>query len=190
MLLHFAATISNNLGKSLTTSSGGNANYHDMGSGEISPLRALSPGLVFDTTTQDYMYFLCYYGYKNQVIRQLSGTNFSCPANPSADLISNVNYPSISIAHLDSRHRGSVTVTRTVINVGPSNSTYIASVDTPAGFVVTVSPSKLVFAKRGMKASYEVKFDARGANKGYGFGSVNWSDGAHLVRTAFAVNVV
>lgn len=145
---------------------------------------------MFETTTQDYLYFMCYYGYKNQVIRTLSGIKFSCPSNVSANLISNVNYPSISIAHLDSGRQSEMTVSRTVINVGQSNLTYTATVDAPAGLVVTVSPSKLVFAKRGMKASYEVKFSARGANKGYAYGSLTWSDGAHLVRTVFAVNVV
>lgn len=160
-----------------------------MGSGEISPLRALSPGLVFETTTQHYLQFLCYYGYKDQVIRKLLGTNFSCSGKTSANLISNINYPSISIARLDGNRSAQTTVSRTVINVGPSNSTYTATVDAPAGFLVSVLPNKLVFAKRGVKASYKVKFDVRNANKGYGFGSVNWSDGAHLVRTVFAVNV-
>lgn len=191
MLFHLAATVTNNLGQPLTTSSGGKANYHDTGSGEIIPLRALSPGLVFETTTQDYLYFMCYYGYKDQVIRQLSLTNFSCPAaSISPRLISNMNYPSISIASLDSKRRPVMTVIRTATNVGPSTSTYTATVDAPAGMVVAVSPSSLSFAKRGAKATYEVKFDARGANKGYGFGSVTWSDGAHFVRTVFAVNVV
>lgn len=183
------ATTMNNQEVPLTTHRGLKANYHDMGSGEISPLRAMSPGLVFETSTQDYLYFLCHYGYKDQAIRSISGTKFSCPPSPAADLVSDLNYPSISVARLDGK-RGTTTVSRTVTNVGPHNSTYTASVDAPAGLAVAVSPARLFFGARGGKATYEVKFLARNANKGYGYGAITWSDGAHSVRTVFAVNVV
>ncbi|RWW17471.1 hypothetical protein GW17_00018595 [Ensete ventricosum] len=109
-----------------------------MGAGEISPLRALSPDLGFETTTEDYLHFLCYYGYKDQIIRSISMTSFSCPHNASPDLISNVNYPSISIAKLGGKQTAR-TVSRTVTNVGPQNSTYTATVDAPTGFMVKVS---------------------------------------------------
>ncbi|RRT70578.1 hypothetical protein BHE74_00004575 [Ensete ventricosum] len=160
-----------------------------MGAGEISPLRALSPGLVYETTTQDYLHFLCYYGYKNQIIRSIAGTSFSCPSNASPDLISNLNYPSTSIAKLGGKQTER-TVSRTVTNVGPPNSTYTATVDAPSGLIVKVSPERLVFTKRWMKATYQVNFDAKNASKGYGYGSITWSDGAHSVRTVFAVNVM
>ncbi|RRT39467.1 hypothetical protein B296_00059106 [Ensete ventricosum] len=184
------ATTTNNLGKPLTSNSGANASFHDMGAGEISPLRALSPGLVFETTTEDYLRFLCYYGYKEQVIRSvITGTNFSCPSDPAQDLISNINYPSISIAKLEGKQTV-VKVSRTVTNVGPANSTYTAAVDAPSGIVVKVSPERLAFTKRWMKASYEVSFDATDATRGYGYGSITWSDGAHTVRNGFAVKVM
>lgn len=153
----------------------------------MSPLRALSPGLVFETTTEDYLLFLCRYGYKDQAVRSISGSNFSCPYNAaSPDLISDINYPSISIARLESKQ----TVSRTVTNIGPPNATYTAAVDAPAGVMVKVSPARLVFSRRGVKASYEVTFEAKGASKGYGYGSITWSDGAHTVHTVFAVNCV
>ncbi|KAI0498222.1 hypothetical protein KFK09_021463 [Dendrobium nobile] len=185
------AKTTNNLRKTLTTSSGANANYHDMGAGEISPLSALSPGLVFDTKTEDYLYFLCYYGYKNEVIRSLVGNRkFNCPPNLSTDLISELNYPSISIATLDKAFGGVRTVQRSVINVGPANCTYVVQVDAPRGLSVNIWPEKLFFERRGMKASYQVTFDGKNAGKGYCFGSLTWSDGAHLVRTVFAINVI
>ncbi|PKA61855.1 Subtilisin-like protease [Apostasia shenzhenica] len=185
------ATITNNLGKKLTTSSGANATYHDTGAGEISPLRALSPGLVFETTTEDYLYFLCYYGYKDGVIRSITGNNrFSCPPDPSSDLISELNYPSISVGKIDRGYGGVRTVHRTVVNVGPANSTYVAEVEVASGLEVKVSPEKLVFARRGTRATYQITFDGRRAEKGYRFGSLTWSDGAHSVRTVFAVNIV
>ncbi|XP_062196653.1 CO(2)-response secreted protease-like [Phragmites australis] len=188
------ATTTNNLGRPLASSTGAAATGHDMGAGEMSPLRALSPGLVFDTTTQDYLNFLCFYGYKEQLVRKVSGTaRFACPAGaPSPDLIAaGVNYPSISVPRL---LRGKpVTVARTAMNVGPSNATYVAAVEAPLGLTVQVSPDRLVFSGRWTTARYEVSFDVSagaGASKGYAHGAVTWSDGAHSVRTPFAVNVI
>ncbi|KAG6500845.1 hypothetical protein ZIOFF_040703 [Zingiber officinale] len=183
------ATVTNNLGRPLTNHKLASASFHDMGAGEMSPLRALSPGLVFDTAIDDYLLFLCRYGYKDQAVRSISGrSNFSCPYNAAAspDLISDINYPSISIAKLERKQ----TVSRTVTNVGPPNATYTAAVDAPAGVTVQVSPARLSFSRRGAKASYAVAFEARGASKGYGYGSITWSDGAHAVHTVFAVNCV
>ncbi|TKW12466.1 hypothetical protein SEVIR_5G037700v4 [Setaria viridis] len=188
------ATTMNNLGKPLASSTGAAATGHDMGAGEMSPLRALSPGLVFDTTTHDYLNFLCYYGYKEQIVRKVSGdARFSCPAGaPSADLIaSGVNYPSISVPRL--RRGRPATVTRTAINVGATNATYAAAVEAPPGVTVRVSPDRLVFSSRWTTARYEVSFDVAagaGVSKGYAHGAVTWSDGAHSVRTPFAVNVL
>ncbi|KAL6850444.1 hypothetical protein ACP4OV_021071 [Aristida adscensionis] len=189
------ATTTNNLGRPLASSTGAAATGHDMGAGEMSPLRALSPGLVFDTTTQDYLNFLCYYGYKEQLVRKVAGggagDHFSCPAGaPSPELIAaGVNYPSISVPRL---LRGKpAAVTRTAINVGPSNATYAAAVEAPPGVTVKVSPERLVFSSRWTTARYKVSFDAgAGASKGYAHGAVTWSDGAHTVRTPFAVNVL
>ena len=154
-----AATTTNNLGKPVTSSTGAVATGHDMGAGEISPLRALSPGLVFDTTTKDYLNFLCYYGYKAKLVRMVSGdAGFACPHGaPSQDLIATgLNYPSISVPRLASGKP--VAVSRTAMNVGPSNATYQASVEAPLGLSVKVSPELLVFSKRWASAAYQVTF--------------------------------
>ncbi|KAF8403567.1 hypothetical protein HHK36_011671 [Tetracentron sinense] len=183
------ATTSNNMGKPLTNSSDSFASPHEMGAGQICPLKALNPGLVYETTTKDYLHFLCYYGYKEKLIRSMSGTNFSCPTTSFEDLISNLNYPSISISKLD-RKRGSQTITRTVTNVGSKNSTYIATVQAPIGLVAKVSPNKLIFTDNLRTASFKVFFSSDGSTMGYKFGAVTWSDGLHFVRTVFVVNVV
>ncbi|PIA34599.1 hypothetical protein AQUCO_03700114v1 [Aquilegia coerulea] len=186
------ATISDNMGKPITNSSESFASPHETGAGEISPLRALSPGLVYQTTTNDYLYFLCYFGYKDNIIHSVSGTNFNCPKNSSEDFISDLNYPSISINKLErQQQQHSIrTITRTVTNVGPKNSTYIAKIDCPTSLGVTVSPKRLSFSPSSTMASFKVSFYDKGAPKGYSFGSITWSDGVHYVRTTFAVNVV
>ncbi|KAK1664361.1 hypothetical protein QYE76_052520 [Lolium multiflorum] len=186
------ATTTNNLGKPVASSTGAAATGHDMGAGEISPLRALSPGLVFDTTTKDYLNFLCYYGYKDKLVRKVSGdAGFACPpGGTSPDLIAtDLNYPSISVPRLVSGKP--VAVSRTAMNVGPSNATYELVVEAPPGLSVKVLPERLVFSRRWTTAAYKVTFAAAaGVSKGYAYGAVTWSDGAHSVRTPFAVNVV
>ncbi|KAG9444244.1 hypothetical protein H6P81_015584 [Aristolochia fimbriata] len=183
------AITTDNMRKRLTNSSAAYASPHEMGAGEISPLKALNPGLVYETTTEDYLNFLCYYGYKEKLVRSISGIAYSCPRNSSEDLIPDINYPSISVARLDSR-RPDETITRTLTNVGPVDRTYAVSLTDPAGLIAKVSPEKLVFSEGTKRLSYRVTFSGKGAKRGYGFGSVTWSDGAHLVRTVFAANVV
>lgn len=180
----------NNRREPLTNNSNNPANGHETGAGEINPIKALNPGLVFETTVQNYLDFLCFYGYSEKNIRSMSSIKFSCPKLPTEDLISNVNYPSISVASLDSRHGAAVRVVeRVATNVGPANSTYVAKVRSPPGLVVKVDPERIVFRKGRNKASFRVSFDAKEARKGYNFGSITWSDARHSVRIAYSVNV-
>ncbi|KAL6658536.1 hypothetical protein ACP70R_004122 [Stipagrostis hirtigluma subsp. patula] len=186
------ATTMDNLGRPLASSDGAAATGHDMGAGELSPPRALSPGLVFDTTTRDYLDFLCYHGYKAKAVRKVSGdARFACPAGaPSEDLAAaRLNYPSISVPRL--RAGNVVTVVRTVTNVGPPNATYAVAVEAPASLTVRVAPERMAFSRRWATERFEVSFHvSAGAKKGYVHGAVTWSDGAHSVRSPFAVNVM
>ncbi|KAI3988026.1 hypothetical protein MKX01_011815 [Papaver californicum] len=181
------ATITNNAGRPIMNEKEAFASPHEMGAGQLNPNSALHPGLVYETNTTDYLKYLCYFGYQTKLVRSMFDEKFTCPTDSSEDLISDINYPSISIAKLQSAR----TIRRTVTNVGNKNSTYYAKVDSPDDLVVRVSPSKLVFSQNYSKASFEVSFDGKGATtKGYKFGSVTWSDGRHLVRMVFAVNVI
>ncbi|KAF2300872.1 hypothetical protein P3X46_001691 [Hevea brasiliensis] len=182
------ATVYNNLGKPLTNSSHSNSNPHEMGVGEINPLKALNPGLVFETITEDYLQFLCYFGYSEKKIRSMANKNFNCPRISFEKLISNINYPSISISKLD-RHQAAQTIKRSVTNVGSPNATYIARVQAPEGLVVKVLPKKLVFKEGLSRISFNVSFNGRMAPSGYNFGSVTWVDGSHSVHLVFTVNV-
>nr|GMC46872.1 CO(2)-response secreted protease-like [Ipomoea batatas] len=178
------ASISSNTGNPLTNSSNFQANPHEMGAGEINPIQALDPGLVFETRNSDYLYFLCYYGYKEKIIRAISKTTFECPTNGTRKHISNINFPSISIGKL-----GVTTVKRVATNVGPANAAYVSSIVAPKGLKVKVSPERIAFAEGRKKASFAVSFDGGNASKGYNFGAILWSDGSHIVRLVFAVNI-
>ncbi|XVE95758.1 hypothetical protein REPUB_Repub02eG0127200 [Reevesia pubescens] len=182
------ATVYDNMGKPLTNSSGSFANPHEMGVGEISPFKALKPGLVFETTTEDYLQFLCYNGTPEKIIRSMSKTNFKCPRNSSDNLISSINYPSISICRLD-KLRGFRTIKRSATNVGLPNVTYIATVHAPSGLKVKVLPKMITFSENVRRSPFKVSFDGREASTGYNFGSLTWSGGPYSVRMVFAVNV-
>lgn len=186
-----AASTLNNMGKTVSNSSDIPANPHQVGAGEMRPMKALDPGLVIETSMIDHLYFLCYKGYKQGTIRSLSNTNFSCPPRGAAaeELVSSLNYPTISIGSL-SRRNGPRKVKRVATNVGSEvNATYVASVNAPRGLAVKVVPKKMVFGQGAEKAAFKVFFDGKGAAKGYNFGDVTWFDGSHLVRVVFAVNV-
>ncbi|KAK4476663.1 hypothetical protein RD792_015823 [Penstemon davidsonii] len=183
------SSVSNNNGKPLTNSSNHSANPHEIGVGEIRPIRALDPGLVCETTINDHLYFLCYYGYKQKQIRTMSNTNFMCPKNSTKQLISNINYPTISIGRLN-KHDGPIMVKRVVTNVGSKrDATYVSTVNAPHGLLVKVVPKKIVFSQNMKRASFRVFFDGKGAVKGYNFGDIRWFDGSHIVRLVFAVNI-
>ncbi|KNA12113.1 hypothetical protein SOVF_128800 [Spinacia oleracea] len=182
------ATVADNTGRGLTNSSGGTANPHETGAGEISPVQALNPGLVFPTTTEDYFHFLCYSGYTEKILRSLTSTKFSCPKVSSDKLISNLNYPSISIGEL--KRTNDKRVTRHVINVGSPNTTYTATVRAPEGLRISIFPKKIYFRKGLTTATFNVSFHGKEAQKGYNYGSLTWFDGLHRVRIVFAVNIV
>ncbi|XP_051146483.1 CO(2)-response secreted protease-like isoform X2 [Andrographis paniculata] len=188
------ASTADNMGEPLTNTTGTAVDPHQAGVGEIQPIKALDPGLAFETTAVDHFNFLCYYGYKQKILRSMFNNNFTCPNNlssPAKQLISSINYPTISIERL-SRHNGPRKVKRVVTNLGSSHiiATYVPSVNSPPGLAVKVVPKKLVFRRGMRKASFKVFFDGKKAHKGYNFGDIRWFDGSHIVRVVFAVNVV
>ncbi|XP_062092047.1 CO(2)-response secreted protease-like [Humulus lupulus] len=183
------ASAYDNTGKPLTNTSKEMANAHEAGAGELNHMKALDPRLVFETTTQDYFNFLCYYGYpETKITFMINDTSFKCPKISNKELITDINYPSISIGNLP--QSAPRVVKRTVTNVGPSSSTYTARVDSPRGLVVKVNPDRIVFTNALKKVPFEVSFDGKGAARGYNFGHITWSDGVHSVRVVYAVKVV
>lgn len=183
------ATSRNNVGNPMTNDSNIGASAFDIGAGEVSPVGALNPGLIYDTTMDDYLFFLCNLGFKASQIASVSGHQaFNCSPEAREEMISDMNYPTIAISGLKS----SRSIKRTVTNIGSaSGSVYKVTVDSPQGLDVKVSPSQLAFSGTSDKITYSVMFTASGkANKGYAFGSITWADGTHNVRTPFAVNIL
>ncbi|KAK3152701.1 hypothetical protein QOZ80_2BG0162380 [Eleusine coracana subsp. coracana] len=138
------------------------ADPFDFGGGHINPDKAANPGLVYDIDTKEYTKF------------------FNCTLGPQdhcedyTGKLYQLNLPSIAVPDL----KGSVTVQRTVTNVGPVDATYRAVVEVPAGVDMIVEPSEITFDGASKTATFRVTFRAKQrVQGGYTFGSLTWLDG-------------
>ncbi|KAL2542369.1 Subtilase family protein [Abeliophyllum distichum] len=158
------------------------ADPFDYGGGVANPNGARNPGLVYDMGTQDYINYLCAVGYNETSIKQLAGKNSQCHSGSASIL--DINFPSITIPNL----KGSVTLKRTVTNVGNPNSKYEVIIDPPQGTVVEVKPMYLLFNPKVRTMSYTVTIStSHKITTEYYFGSLTWVDGMHSVRIPISV---
>ena len=152
------------------------------GAGHVNPQKALSPGLVYDASTADYIAFLCSLDYTPEHIQMIvKHPNVNCSrkfSNPGQ-----LNYPSFSVVF---RGKRVVRYTRILKNVGEAESAYNVTVSGPSTVGITVKPTKLVFQKVGERQSYTVTFvSKRGAElkAKSEFGSIVWSNAEHQVSS-------
>ncbi|KAJ6950672.1 subtilisin-like protease SBT3.6 isoform X1 [Populus alba x Populus x berolinensis] len=158
------------------------ADPFDYGGGIANPNGAADPGLVYDMGTDDYVNYLCAMDYNNTAISRLTGKPTVCPTEGPSIL--NINLPSITIPNL----RNSVILTRTVTNVGASDSIYRAVIEVPFCCSVSVEPHVLVFNHTTRKITFSVTVSTTyEVNTGYFFGSITWIDGVHTVRSPLSV---
>ncbi|CAN0927258.1 Subtilisin-like protease SBT5.3 [Linum grandiflorum] len=151
------------------------ANPFNYGAGHIRPNKAMDPGLIYDLTVKDYLNFLCALGYNQDQISLFD--SYKCPSKHIN--FANFNYPSITIPNFN----GSMTITRTVRNVGPPVSTYKARTKKPAGVSVSVEPRRLEFRKTGEEKTFRVVLSGNAASKDYAFGELVWTDGKRQVKS-------
>ncbi|TVU35232.1 hypothetical protein EJB05_17110 [Eragrostis curvula] len=169
-------TVNNAEGGPIKNGDGSVAGPMDYGAGHIRPRHALDPGLVYDASYQDYLLFAC-----ASAGAQLDPA-LPCPASPPPPY--QLNYPSVAVHGLN----GTVTVRRTVTNVGAGEARYTVAVIEPAGVSVKVSPKNLKFARAGEKKTFKIKIQAKGTSTGnFSAGSYAWSDGVHVVRSPIVV---
>ncbi|RDX88742.1 Subtilisin-like protease SBT1.4, partial [Mucuna pruriens] len=186
-LMTTAYNVDNSGGNIKDLGTGKESNPFIHGAGHVHPNRALNPGLLFDLDTNDYLAFLCSIGYDSNLIalftREPVASNF-CQGkvtNPG-----DLNYPSFSLDL--GEETDSVTYKRVVTNVGASpDAVYTVKVNAPPGVHVTVSPSKLVFGGQNKTQAFEVTF-TRLSYFAETFGSIEWTDGSHVVRSPIAVS--
>jgi subtilisin family serine protease len=172
------ASVKDNKNAPITNDSGEVANAFDYGSGQVNVNGAANPGLVYDSTSTDWIRWLCGTG-------QLAADGPNCTATGSIDP-SDLNQPNIAIGAL----AGKQTVTRTVTNVSVLPGIYVPKVVAPAGVSVSVTPRILV-VRPGGKATYRVTFTrTTAAFDEYAFGSLTWTNGLFSVRSQLVVKPV
>ncbi|KAB2633015.1 subtilisin-like protease SBT5.3 [Pyrus ussuriensis x Pyrus communis] len=106
--------------------------HFDYGGGLVNPNKAANPSLIYDISTNDYISYLCAFGYNTSAVFLLVQQATSCPVTKPSIL--DVNLPSITIPNL----RNPVTLTRTVMNTGSVNSMYKAQIEPPSRIKVVV----------------------------------------------------
>ncbi|KAM3356564.1 hypothetical protein P3S68_023278 [Capsicum galapagoense] len=169
------------------------ADPFDIGSGICNPNGAVDPGLIYDMDTNDYSNYVCSLGYSNDEVynattyhsdtkKSTSSGGIACLKEVHSRL--DMNLPSISIPNL----KDSVTLKRTVTNVGNVNSVYKLVVKPPRNTAIKVTPDVLKFNAKIKKISFEVKITSTYQQSSkFTFGSLAWSDGKHFVRIPIAV---
>jgi subtilisin family serine protease len=152
------------------------------GAGHVQPNKAANPGLVFDSSWNDWLAFLC---------GTTTGVNpASCTALKTAGYStdpSDMNVASIAIGDL----AGIQTVTRKVTNVSGTTATFNAAVTGMTGITTVVSPASLTLAA-GATGTFKVTFTrtAAAALNAYTGGQLTWSNATHSVRIPLVIRPV
>uniref|UniRef100_A0A7N0V8T0 Uncharacterized protein n=1 Tax=Kalanchoe fedtschenkoi TaxID=63787 RepID=A0A7N0V8T0_KALFE len=162
-----------------------------LGAGHVDPNRALDPGLVYEIAPKDYISFLCSIGYslkRIQVFVRDPAETVDC-SKQSLTSPGDLNYPSFSVVF--NSPDAVVKYTRAVRNVGSEvDAVYKVEVKAPPSVEVVVEPSELVFGEGKETVRYEVTFKSvvgSGLEAGLSsFGSIEWVDGVHRVRSPVA----
>lgn len=142
------------------------------GSGHIDPVKALNPGLVYETPMEEYLQIWC---------NMSRPTNASCPVKLTPK---DINYPSMA-AEVDGRYPFTTTFPRRVTNVGSANSTYVAVIEGDHSELhISVEPKTLQFTALNQKKSFQVIIRGKRL-KPYMIKrmSLVWTDGVHKVRS-------
>lgn len=188
-LMTTAYDVDNSGGKIKDLGTGRESNPFIHGAGHVDPNKALNPGLVYDLDGKDYLAFLCSIGYSagNIAVFTREPTSFDiCEKTEGLTSPGDLNYPSFSVVF--DFNTGLVKYKRVVTNVGSSSDVvYNVKVNAPSGVDVSVSPSKLVFNAENKTQAFEVTFTRLGYGGTQSFGSIEWSDGTHLVKSPIAV---
>ncbi|KAI4313539.1 hypothetical protein L6164_026512 [Bauhinia variegata] len=155
------------------------------GAGQIDPIKAVNPGLVYDAGASDYINLLCAQGYNTRLLRRITGDDSSCPETTNATA-RDLNYPSFAFQTQLAKPTNA-TFKRTVTNVGSSVSTYKATITVSSqGLKIQVNPNVLSFTSLGQKQTFELSIDGT-IEEPILSASLVWNDGNFQVRSPIVV---
>ncbi|KAJ9680826.1 hypothetical protein PVL29_019979 [Vitis rotundifolia] len=159
------------------------------GAGLVDPLRALSPGLVYDMNETSYIQFLCHEGLSGKSIGTIVGSkSVNCSSLLPGLGNDALNYPTMQLS-LKGKNETTVGVFwRTVTNVGPAQSVYNATIEAPQGVEITVTPTTLVFSPTVQAQRFKVVVKAKPmASTQMVSGSLAWRSPRHIVRSPIVI---
>lgn len=149
------------------------------GAGHINPVKAIHPGLVYETSREDYINMLC----------SMKAVGITCPGEIKGSP-KDLNYPSMQV-HVETGKSFAVEFPRTITNVGHANSTYVSKVLTDSQINVSVKPSILSFNSLKEKKSFVVTVSGTALPpRKRVSASLVWSDRTHNVRSPIVVYTV
>ncbi|GMH02558.1 hypothetical protein Nepgr_004397 [Nepenthes gracilis] len=135
------------------------ADVFAIGAGQVSPKKAISPGLIYDIRPDEYVMHLCTSGYTRSEIFAISHRNVSCSEMLDRNRGFSLNYPSISVIFRSGETRK--TIKRQLTNVGSPNSIYSVEVGAPQGVGIVVRPRQLVFRRINQTLTYRISVISR-----------------------------
>ncbi|XP_050259827.1 subtilisin-like protease SBT4.15 [Quercus robur] len=154
------------------------------GAGQIDPVRALHPGLIYDVSKSDYIHFLCNEGYSGTALKVFTEEKTNCSSIPDIGGHDALNYPSMYLQLNSANSSISAIFHRTVTNVGLEKGIYKAIVKAPATLKVTVVPKELAFSHLYEKKSFMVVIKGPPLNNISSLSaSLEWNDGKHRVKS-------
>ncbi|CAJ1938262.1 unnamed protein product [Sphenostylis stenocarpa] len=152
----------------------------DMGSGFVNATAALNPGLLFDSSYDDYMAFLC--GINGSTPTVLNYTGQNCWTYNSTVYGPDLNLPSITIARLNQ----SRVVQRTMQNIA-GNETYNVGWSAPYGTSMKVSPNHFSLGS-GERLVLSVTLNATSNSTAASYGRIGlYGNQGHVVNIPVAV---
>ncbi|CAN6556949.1 unnamed protein product [Malus baccata var. baccata] len=156
------------------------------GSEHIDPVKAINPGLVYETSEDDHIKLLCTV-YDEGKVRLITGENITCPKDPAKWSPRDHNYPSMG-AKVDPTKPFTVQFHRTVKNVGLANSTYRAKIFSNSKLDIKVVPEVLSFKSLNEQMDFDVTVGGSDLqDRSQVSGSLVWSDGIHSVRSPILI---
>ncbi|EEF41899.1 peptidase, putative [Ricinus communis] len=150
-------------------------------------LTAARPGLVYDADKEDYVKMLCGMGFDSNSLARITGDNSTCLDGSGKFMPLDFNYPAITF-RVSPMAAFSFRFHRTVTNVGQSNSTYKAKLETNFNVTTRAQPTVLSFKSLHEKKSFVVTVEGQGIpDSNFITSSLVWSDGIHTVQSPIIV---
>ncbi|XWS28596.1 hypothetical protein CRYUN_Cryun25bG0084000 [Craigia yunnanensis] len=159
------------------------------GAGQLDPVRAVQPGLVYELFKIDYIRFLCNEGYNGSQLQLVIDEDANCSSIPKFGGQDDLNYPSMLLLQKDLVSCISTVFHRTVTNVGHANSTYKAILKVPEFLNITVIPDTLVFNELNETKSLEIEVNGPPLKSKSTVlsASLEWTESVHRVKIPIVI---